>query len=370
MIGKIVKIIFFVTLSVLMFVTLSYVFRPHDGDPVYIKTYGMQPSNSIDVVYFGGSSVLTYWAPMDAWEKYGFTSYNFANSAMPAQLEKYCIIEALKKQSPELIIVDVRPFEYGEELEELAGDISHLMMYGEPYIRNFVDNFRYSPNRANAIENSVPKENNRLNYHLDIAKYHTNYQALTQVNNWKYALYMPDDNTKYFGGFRPVIRYASIERTDNKDITDELPLSNNLDLIYRDLLSYCEGLDANVLFIVPPYAESEENHKKHNYMKRIAAEYEIQFVDCNDIFEETGLDVDTDFYDPNHLQIFGAKKYTEWLGQYLVNEYSLPDRRGSLEYKDWEIAYDLWAIKSTEIEDAVFELMPSEIQSEVAEKKR
>ena len=362
MVKNIIKSVIFTIIAAFIFIKISYVLRPNDGDFVYIKTYGMQPKNSIDMVYFGGSSVLTYWIPMEAYQQYGFTSFNFANSTMPAQLEKYCIIEALKNQSPELLVVDVRPFEYAENL---FGDPQHMYMFDEARIRGFVDCFRYSFNRTMAIKNGVPKENGRIDYYFDISKYHTNFAALLNENNWKYAFGMLDDDTKKFGGFRPVIRYGEIERIDISDIAEEQPFSETLDPIYLDLVNYCADFAMNVMFIVPPYAESEEHRQKHNYMRRIAEENGIKFIDCNDIFDEIGMNAQTDFYDVNHLQIFGAQKYTKWLGQYLKKTYGLPDRRGESKYADWDMAYELWIPKLHEIEQGVLAKMPEEIQAKI-----
>lgn len=366
MIKKVVKASVFLLVVAFAFIHVSYALRPHESSFLHIQTYGMQPKDSIDVVYFGGSSCFTYWAPMEAWAQYGFTSFNFANNTMPAQLEKYCLIEALKKQSPKLLVVDVRPFEYAEDFKD-NNPKNPMLMFDDAPIRNFSDSFRYSFNRFQMIENGIPKENDRMNYHFDIAKYHTNLTALLAKNNWKYAFNRPDDNSKNFGGFDFCILHDVIERTDNRNIMEELPLSDTLDPIYLDLVNYCTSLDTNVLFIVPPYAESEENHRKHNYMGRVAEENGITFLDCNDIFDEIGLDVQTDFYNGNHTEIFGAKKYTKWLGQYMQNAFGLPDRRGESKYAEWDAAYDIWVTKSSEAEQAVLALMPEDIQAKILE---
>lgn len=110
---KSLKIIAFLLSFTLLFITVSYAMRSGIHFPNI--RYGMQPADTLDVVYVGGSSCFTFWAPMEAYARHGFTSYNFAHNAMQAQVEKYCIMEALKSQSPELLIVDVRAFEYGDE---------------------------------------------------------------------------------------------------------------------------------------------------------------------------------------------------------------------------------------------------------------
>ena len=44
------------------------------------------------------------------------------------------------------------------------------------------------------------------------------------------------------------------------------------------------------------------------------------------------LNFDTDFYNENHVNIFGADKYTDFLIAYLKEHYNLPDRRKDKEW--------------------------------------
>ena len=362
---KIAKAALFFAIFIILFIAVSYTLRPNAGATLHIKTFGMQPKDTIDVVYIGGSSCFTYWAPMEAWGEFGFTSFNFANNLMPAQLEKYCVKEALKRQTPSLLIVDVRPFEYAED--PIDDNESTFQMFFEPAIRNFTDSLKYSILRVRTIENSVPKENDRIDYHLDVSKYHTNLTALVNESNWKYALNKPDDKSMNFGGFEFYKLYAPINRDDHSDVNEELPLSQTLSLIYQDLVEYCSGLSTNVLFLVPPYSESEQNHMKHNYMARIATESGLPFLDCNFFFEETGLDTQTDFFNGNHTQVFGAMKYTKWLGDYISRTYNLPDRRRDSDYLDWGVAYEIWIDERQKAEQDVLALMPKDIQAIVLE---
>ncbi len=367
MIKKILKVLMFIVILVFVLVKISYALRSNTG--LHISTFSAQPKDTVDVVYIGGSSCFTYWAPMEAWKKYGFTSFNFANNTMPPQIEKYCIIEVLRSQSPSLLIVDVRPFEYGDSIRTTtAQPEAHMIMYEETAIRNITDNIPYSFNRIQMIENSISEDDNSFNYHFDIAKYHTRYNVLLGNPNWQYPYSESEDDTMDYGGFEFYIRYDSeTVLRDYRNIVEALPLSDTLDIIYRDLSQYCSDLDTDVLFIVPPYQESEDNHKKHNYMAVVAAEYGIDFLDCNNIYEEIGLDEETDYYNGSHTNIFGAKKYTKWLGEYLVDRYDLPNKRDDISYDYWERAYDIWELESAKAELALYELMPEGAQAKLLE---
>jgi hypothetical protein len=349
-IKNIAKVMSFMIMFFLFFFKISYAIRPHGGDHVYIRTFLMQPANTIDVVYIGASTCLTNWIPMEAYGSHGFTSFNFGSSNMPPQLFKYNTIEVLKNQEPEVLIYDITPFGFSEILSQEAS------------IRYVTDNIRYSVNRFLAIQNGVPAEHNKLYYHFDIAKYHSQVANLFKKDNWKYAFNIPDDNTKYFGGFRPVIRYGEIERINVSSIIEEQPFDDEMRLIYHNFVKYCADLEPNVIFIVAPIDETEEQRKNFNYARKIAYENGISFLSINDQFDEIGLDVKTDFYDKRHMNIFGAKKYTEWLGAYLMEMYELADRSENPGCADWDTVYELWLPKKAEIEQGVFDLMPENIQ--------
>ena len=81
------------------------------------------------------------------------------------------------------------------------------------------------------------------------------------------------------------------------------------------------------------------------------------------------MDTETDFYNGSHTNIFGAKRYTKWLGQYLKDNYNLPDRRSDNKYADWNAAYELWAEESGKSEKATLAKMPREIQAKIREGK-
>jgi hypothetical protein len=219
------------------------------------------------------------------------------------------------------------------------------------------------------IENAAPRENGTLSYHFDIAQYHTNLTALINKNHWKYAFNISYDTTKSFGGFLTSVAYRPIVRRTNIKITEEIPLPDDLDLIYRELIDYCKKLDADVLFVIAPALnrDNAENFKKQNYMRRVADENGISFINFIDMFDEIGLDAETDYYSRDNLNIFGVKKYTKWFGEYLKNKYDLPDRRNNGRYADWDIAYEQWIAEASEIEQAVFALMPERIQAKIIE---
>ena len=71
-----------------------------------------------------------------------------------------------------------------------------------------------------------------------------------------------------------------------------------------------------------------------NYIEKIIKSRNQDFLDANDYIKEMNLNYAYDFIDIDHVNIYGAEKYTEFLTKYLVNNYKLPDRRGEKLYDE------------------------------------
>lgn len=331
-----VRAVCFVLVFCVLFVWVSYLLRSDHYDRRSIASFYAEPKDSLDVVYIGGSSCLAYWAPMEAWHAFGFTSYDFGASSIPPQTVQYCVIEALKTQNPEVVVIDLRPFEYGSEKDENG----EVFMYREPNIRLISDGFKYSWNRFKLIQNSVPRGTSTLPYHFDIAKYHTNVEALGDGSYWRYSTYRQGTFRK---GFRTTERFKPIEREDYSTLAEKMPLAPTQQALLEELLDYVEKQQLQVLFVVPPYAMEKEHQMKFNTMREMIEARGHGYLNWNEHFEETGLDVDADYYDPSHVNVFGAEKYTLAFGEYLVANYGLQDKRGQEAYWSWDDDYVLWA---------------------------
>jgi hypothetical protein len=324
-----------------------------------IPSYYSEPKDTLDVVYIGGSTVFCDWAPMEAWNEFGFTSYDFSNNTIPPQVIKYCITEALKQQNPKLVIIDVVSFSIGDIMRD---DEFVTNMYAEFALRNFTDGFHYSYNRYRMVQESVPKEYNRLDYHFDIAKYHVNTKAFIERDNIKNMIGTLHDYKK---GNNCIPTYSTVEREDFSSVIETIHLTELMEGLLSDLLDYCDKLEKDVLFIVPPYGLTKDEFMKYNYMQRVVQERGYDFLNCNVEYHAIGLDEDTDYNDSNHLNIFGAIKYTHYLGDYVKVTYTLPDHRKDSKYVKWEKEYFYWEIFREDSKDTIRALMPTDIQQKM-----
>ena len=87
----------------------------------YIRSFYLEPKNSLDVMILGASETFTdYCAPL-AWQHAGFTSYPLAVSAAQGTLYASMLRESAKRQSPTVYVVEVNGFLYTEDERKEQG---------------------------------------------------------------------------------------------------------------------------------------------------------------------------------------------------------------------------------------------------------
>ena len=79
-------------------------------------------------------------------------------------------------------------------------------------------------------------------------------------------------------------------------------------------------------------------------MKEVIEQYGFDFLNTNDHYKEIGLDYNKDLYNNNHVNVFGAEKYTDFVAEYIDKKYDLPDKRGDEAFSDWNTCYDEFVV--------------------------
>lgn len=359
-----------IILILISFVPLSYLLRPVGYNRDNLNGFYAETPNSLDMVYIGGSACFLYWEPLRAWNQYGFTSYNFAHDTIPPQAIKYYIKEIKKTQTPKLWVIDLRPFQYGEE--PFAGDMNIPNMSHEVPIRNGVDYMLYSKNRNDLIKASVGDKSERFSYYFDFIKYHSNWQnfGFLLYNCWESKSLKPfglftnilDNPSKGFF-FQP--KTQSVNFTDYSSVKEETVIPARLNELFIDLIDYCTQEKLTVLFIVHSYCQTKEHKMKYNYMKRIIEDNGFEFLNTNDYCKDIGLDYSMDMFNNDHVNVFGAEKYTDFVAKYINKHYYLPDKRNQSAYEEWNTLYVDFESDSTRYKTFIKDLRNQQLQKEV-----
>ena len=87
----------------------------------------------------------------------------------------------------------------------------------------------------------------------------------------------------------------------------------------------------------------------HNAVAKFAEECGVEYMDANYDRDKIQIEWENDTFDGgDHLNLFGARKMTTYLGDYLARECDLTDHRDDPAYQSWQ---ELWTDYEREIRD-------------------
>ena len=317
-----IRIVSFIILVVLLLAGINRIFKFKYGDGIYSlsKFYELE-DNSVDVLILGSSHAFESFNTGVLWDEYGVASYILGGSVQPIWNTYYYLKEALKTQTPELIILE-----------------GYMMVYDKDYFEesNIIKNtfgLHWSKDKIDAILASAPEED-RLDYLLDYSQYHNRYSQISAADfkvNQGNPLY---DNWKGFGCNMDT---QPVEFADLSYVTDEeKPIEKN-EKYFRMIMQLAEDKNIPVVVMISPYAwENEHDRRVYNTLEKMVKEYDSVFVDFNKLRYEIGLDDECDYADMAHMNYRGNRKFTSYVGNYIKDNYSISNRYGDPRYDSWQ----------------------------------
>lgn len=171
--NTVLRVIAFLLIVALVYGALTRLLTINNAtEQQYIRSFYLEPKNSLDVMILGASETFTdYCAPL-AWQHAGFTSYPLAVSAAQGTLYASMLRESAKRQNPSVYVVEVNGFLYTEaERDEL----------GTAATREWLDTLPLSRNKVQAIDECV--QGDRLSYYVPLLKYHDNWRKPDLIRN-------------------------------------------------------------------------------------------------------------------------------------------------------------------------------------------
>ena len=352
---RIIGTVCFLSIIAYVYASATYLFRGkalnafHDDR---LSIVGIKEEDSLDMIYVGGSDVYCYWYPLQAWNDYGFTSYDLGSTSMQTENLLYLVKHALKYQNPRLFVIGVRSFVIysGEGYEgglrytsdALNLGIDRLRLINTYYDRRVMDIDIYS-------------------IYLDISKHHSRYDLLSSPEAWRL---MDNVERSPFKGVNVMSSYYYLDQEPQINTGNRREMDPVAEYTLRELLEFCREKDLNVLFIESPYMFMQEDYEVYNTIGDIVTSYGFEFLNTNDYFYEMGLNVSEDFSDPGHVNVLGAEKYTDFLGNYIIENYDISNQR-AVENISWNKAYADFTGVTEEAQTSVKDMIATVREGEV-----
>lgn len=331
----------------------EYVLCHADHNRERIKGFYLEDKDSVDVVLIGASDVYAGFSSAYAYEKFGFTSYPFATQSNIISSYKSQIKTVIEHQHPKLIVVEINGALYSDDKQ----------LEKEANFRNYIDNVPLNSAKVQAVKEYAPE--NEIEYYLPIIKYHSVWNDFPAGIKWNISIMQ--DNLRGYNLLKGVKNKAGVYKPDEKIYNSSLkkntkrkPLSVKSEHYLRELLDYCRSENiTNIVFTRFPHAVTYKQiarFKRTNTAGDIIAEYGYDFLNFEKDFDDTGLDTAVDFYNPDHMNVYGQKKFTEHLGGILRDKYGISESELTASQKsEWD--------KSVEYYEAYFKYSDSVIKN-------
>ena len=295
-----------------------------------------------DVIFVGDCEIYEGIVPAVLYEQYGIASY-VRGSSQQTVWQSYYILEDTLKKEPDVkvVVFNVLALKYGETPRE---EISRMTLEDMPW----------SLSKLNAIRASMTKDESLASYFMPILRYHDRWSSLT-AEDVKRTFAKHEDITHQ--GYLMQTDIVPVDPTDNRKpdalIDSALP-ARSMEYLEK-MRALCEQYGAELVLVKAP-TNSVKYYWYEEWDAQIvsyAEDKDLAYYSFVGMDDELGLDWSRDTYDAGlHLNVYGAEKFTSYLGRLLQSEHGVPDRRGDAALDAlWQERIDRYKTEKTEGEN-------------------
>lgn len=268
-----------------------------------------EEEDQFQVMFFGPSHAYAAFSPLVIWEETGVKSYVFATQQQPVWATYTYIKEALKTQSPALIVLECR-MAWGDREYYIEGNEGKDI--GITY--SYMDELPLSRNKVELAMESAPDWENRFGTLFNFMMYHGRWNDL-RPEDFTFDRSRARDPYKGFVMLEP--QETPQPRPDVKGITGTAPLLEKNQYWLEEIIKLCRAEGIELWIVKSPSNLEPEEKPLLNTVKATAERYGIPFHDFNEDYTDIGLD-ETMFYDAHHLDALGAGKFSRYFASVMA----------------------------------------------------
>lgn len=319
-----VRILFFLVLLFALLGVLNQILQNKESETV------LQPfladAQEYDVLFLGDSQVRAAVFPMELFDHYGITAYNLGSSNCRIPMSYWKLMNALDYMTPKLVVLSVTDAER-PELTHYKGEQIHEAFDGFPLTLMKSRAILDLTNQEGVDKSGVSYRDIGAELFFPLRKYHSRWSDLEEAD------FRPVYNKQK--GAVPLVHVSDPIPSFGLAEPDEyLPEAGNGYSYLRRTIEECQKRGIPILLYQPPYPIEPAVHRGIRTAAKIAVEYNVPLLDFPQM--NSVVDYYIDCGDPgSHLNPSGAKKLTDYLGQYIKDHYDMPDRREHPAYAHW-----------------------------------
>lgn len=311
---------------------LGQLARPEAFDSDVWTSYYAEEDNTINAVLIGSSAIYRYWMPTRAYEEQGFTSALLATAGQDIRLVPYAMEEAVKTQKADLFVVEVRSAITRGDVEKVGkAKLNYFLEVFSSGMKPSMTKFRmiddlYDKDFKEKVKLMIPL----LKYHDNLLKYDREFlvdRLNKTTDEFKMTRQVPNVSAQEEPVFNP---------GKNSYLTDDV--RGYID----NIAAKADELGVKVLFLSTPYVPTRKQAAMQLELDDYMESQGYTYFDMNTCSDEIGLDYSTDYFDPRHTNIAGARKVTSYLAKYLKDNYGLAEHLTDDQKQSWTDACTAW----------------------------
>lgn len=305
MIKHIFKIFSAVISFSLIFLLIQPFFSPKFVGEASTMVDGLKQLDNpkLDVLFLGSSQMFCAVDAKTLTEKYNIASYNYGASSQPLSITEYYLNEALEYCKPKMVLVEL-------------GNL----YYSNSQVDDTALTWNYAP-----TDMSLSKYNSVFDVTKDIPKslehtlcplllYHSRWSEIsnTDVN---YYLNYYNSATYKNRGFLERNEIASQRMQFLNGDKKEYVIPDENKRAIKSIVKTCSEKGIKVVFfkIPVPFWTLQQSVVMKKELKKDG----VKCIDFFDYIDDIHFDEKKDFRDDHHLNVYGASKFTSFLGKYI-----------------------------------------------------
>lgn len=264
-----------------------------------------------EVIFFGDCDVYENYSTMELYSKYGISSYIRGNAEQYMWQTYYMLKDTLRTETPKVVVISVHGLQSGKTPKEA-------------YNRMTLDGMQWSPDKVNAIKESMTEGETFLSYVFPILRYHDRWSELT-TTDWQHVF--SKDIVSHNG------YYMRCDVMPQGEFPPAIPLMDysfdekSMDYLAKSV-ELCKERGIKVVLVHAPIIYPTWYDEWDAQVKDFAEEHDVTYFNYIEHIEDIGLDMSQDTYDAGmHLNIYGAEKLSDYLGEWLKSNTELTDMR-------------------------------------------
>ena len=301
---RIVAGVLFLAALLALVLRASYVTPPEQrefggGWNMYLR----EPGDSIDLLFLGSSMTYCDVVPADIYAKTGLTAYVMAGPEQTPCLTYYYLREAFKTQSPSAVFLELTGVMFERYMSYTKANVGRM-----PY---------WSLNRLRAtLEGAEPEQ--RAGLFFPLYNYHDRFTDPSSLFRRR-----ADERLDPLAGFTLMSGSEPQSKRGAREFDlSEADLENNLK--YLSLIEeLCAARGAELVLFQAPSCAYLSGADLERILSAVAEDTSFWDFSASPLYERTGLDAETDYYDYLHTNAAGARKFSAALADVISERLEL-----------------------------------------------